>query len=368
MRLEELDRLLASWKERLARIDDELLALEDDTTLGLLPDLGDLYDRRAVFGEALAEAEAVRRSVSRVAFWERTAKTREILALFASPPNADLEAMERACAAGREASRSVKRAWESLDAFFARTEQRLREIARLADALAEPGTTRDEIAVLHVQLEQAGRDVVGAPLLVEERVASGLGPALDALERRLRGREQARHDTARDLTRAKALREEVSLAHAEAVVAAREARRDDRGPPLVTHAPSDAALALEAQWAVCEELAKVGAWEPAASALERFLEAADRLVQKDRAVTASAEAQRARRGDLRSRLLTRRAQLSELAARGIPEPHERERQDRAAEAVLALLDARPTSLDEAEAQLDAYEQGVIALARRARGV
>jgi hypothetical protein len=373
MGLAELDRLLALWVAKLARIDDALLALEADTAHVLLrgardAGLDDLYERRATFGEALEKAQALRRTISSLAFWEHPARTKEILALFATPPAVDLAAMELACTRASEAAHGVKRAWESLDTIFDAADHRLAEIARLADALDEPRTTHDEIAVLLRVLERGRRDVIQDPLPLEAEIAKTLTPAIDALERRLAQRRSARDQVRSELLRASALREAMPLARAEAVAAARDMRRDfvpdARTPALVAE---DAVRALDAHWTDFEALAKACRWELAAAGLARFIETAERHIEQDRAVVAAFEAARARHGELESRLITRRAQASELAARAISEPRDRERQDEEARDVLALLGARPAALVEIEARIDAYEQNVMALARRARG-
>ncbi len=375
MGLAELDRLLALWTAKLAQIDDALLALEADTAHVLLrgardPGLDDLYERRATFGQALEQAQALRETTSSFAFWEHPARTKEILALFGTPPAVDLAAMEVACARAREAALGVKRAWESLDAIFDAADTRLAEIGRVADALDEPPTTHDEIAVLLRVLERGRRDVIHDPLPLEAEIARTLTPGIAALERRLQRRHAAREQVRRELVRASALREAMPLAHAEAVASARDMRRDFVGTPsgeTPALVGDDALRALEAHWADFEALAEGRRWELAAAGLTRFLETAAHHIEQNRAVVAAFEAARARHGELRSRLLTRRAQASELAARAIPEPRDRERQDEEARDVLALLDAQPAALDDIEARIDAYEQNVMALARRARG-
>ncbi|MDB4998402.1 MAG: hypothetical protein JWM74_5834, partial [Myxococcaceae bacterium] len=280
-------------------------------------------------------------------------------------------AMELACTRAREAALGVKRAWESLDTIFDAADHRLAEIARLADALDEPRTTHDEIAVLLRVLEGGRRDVIRDPLPLEAEIKKTLTPAIDALERRLQQRRAARDQVRRELLRASALREAMPLARAEAVAAARDMRRDfvpggksGDAPALVS---DDAARALDAHWTDFEALVKACRWELAAAGLTRFIETAERHIEQDRAVVLAFEAARARHGELKSRLYTRRAQASELAARAISEPRDRERQDEEARDVLALLDAQPAALDEIEARIDAYEQNVMALARRARG-
>jgi hypothetical protein len=372
MGLAELDRLLAAWSARLAGIDDALLALEADTAHVLRnhrdAGLDDLYERRAVFGEALEEAYALRRATSGVAFWEHASKTKEILALFATPPGLDLDAMELACARAAKVAARIKHAWESLDAIFDDAERRVAELTRLADALDEPRTTHDEIALVLRVVEHGRRDVIVDPLPLEAKLATTLAPSLEAVERRLRGRHEARDRVLTELARAKALREALPLARAEAVAAARDLRRDHvpdpKTPALMAE---DAVRALDAHWVDFEALAAARRWELAAAGLSRFIETAEQHLERDRAVVAAFEAARARENELRTRLLTRRAQASELAARAISEPRDRERQDEEAADVLALLDARPVVLDEIEARIDAYERSVIALARRARG-
>src|ERR1700735_4025225 len=164
MTAETLDSLFAQWDDRLARIDESLLALEaeptyqmlapraapraplDGETARLVPPaldaLGELFDQRGRLTEVLERAKAVRATMSGIAFGAKDDKEKEILALLEGPsielppeatplarrtlldpgardvhihPEQLLAAMAAAYESARDAVMSVKHAWERLE-------------------------------------------------------------------------------------------------------------------------------------------------------------------------------------------------------------------------------------------------------------
>ena len=263
MSVEEIDRVLAWWDERLRRIDESLLALEAEPTYQLLAPrsspratmegetlrlvgpaldaLGELFEHRGRLTEVLERAQAVRASMS--SFWGNDDREREILALLEGPsielppeatplarralldlgsrdvrvvPGQLLEAMSAAFQRARDAVVTVQQAWDRVEPAMASVERKLQDARSSATSLGIEGAVREELGQIEAELETARTRVARDPLGASGDIAARLEPRIAAVTVQLGDLVAQRTRVDDGLSRARATLVELQEIHAAA--------------------------------------------------------------------------------------------------------------------------------------------------------
>jgi hypothetical protein len=405
----EVDELLASWDERLKRIDENLIALESEPTYEILAGsrgqkaaldgvtrqrvepalaaLGELFEHRERLTEIVDRAKEIR---ARVSFWDRDQKLVEIKELLYGPsiklasppkplaqrnlldplgnhvavvPDRLLEAMAEVYLAARDAVTAVSRAWAKLEPVLEGVEGELASLQGMARDVGLTAEVAPELEWLARELARVRALVSKDPLGVSGGVDAALLPRLAELRRRLHELNSTKRRVEQGLRDAVAAERRALDGHRLAREAIARAGREFVGLALPASA-DDARLAGLVPWRErISETAKAGRFGPADVGLTRWTEALRGFVAQDEAVVTKVDAAIRERAELGGRLSARRAQLEALAARGAGTPAALVEHARRIEEILR---ARPTALGEAASSLLAYEAEVVALAARAR--
>jgi hypothetical protein len=355
--LEEVDQALAEWRTRLARIDENLVALQLDPTharleqnrdagldgltrervLPALDAMRELFARRGLLydmlgqasglraalnpkrpGEALGEIERLLRGPSIVLPPADTPLgRRSLLGTAEASVTADqlLNAMVQSYEQARDAVAAVDQAWRGLDPECRRAATEADRLEGLAAGLGEDATA--ELAAVRARLSavesSVSRDPLGASTSLTGEVFDGLGQ----VERRLAELGRQREQVSADLDRARAL-----LAEARAAPARLAESRDRCEREVVREGPAPAPLDPGridglAEWlTTLEGTAGAGRWQAAEVGLGRWLTAAQGLLAEAAAGERASQEPLERRDELLGRLLARRQQARVRAARG----------------------------------------------------
>ncbi len=404
----DVDQLIASWEERLSRVDENLILLESEPTyqvlsgrggqkvalegitrqrvLPALEALAQLFEQRERLTEVVDRAKEIRAGVG---FWDKEQKLLEIRQLLYGPsikvgagptplsrrnlldpasndvavvPEQLLFAMSSAYQVARDAVTDVSQAWSRLEPFLEGVE---RELSLLRTTAGEVDDSRalPELDALGTELARIRKFVATDPLGVLDGVEASLTPRLDHLRTTLAEQKAIRARVLVGLDDALVLERECATVHAFAKEVRARAWRE------VAHAKVPAAVddglvaGLSGWREKIEATALAGRFGPADVGLKRWSETARSYVAQDQAVAAALEALVGERTELMGRLSARSAQLEALAKRGVPVDRELVERGRAAE---ALLRARPTAMADAAHAVEAYEAEVVSLADRAR--
>jgi hypothetical protein len=405
MSLDEVDRALAVWQDRLRRVDENLLALEGDINFKLLEGQGapgaglagvtydrvtpvvvamrELFAQRSRLDDILEHARRLRSSISRL--WPAERTLREITGLLCGPsvvlstvqtplaqrtllgtaedrnsitPDQLLAAMVQAFETVRDTVMAVARVWDQLTPELDALQQKLTSLAALAAALGGPpdpdlGALQTELALLR---SRVARDPFG----VHDDVGRRLEPRLTALNDRLAAQGQERAQTQAELARARqslaALRD-ASRAAADSFARGRAEIAEPTGltPPLAEDRLAD----LTAWLATLETTATAGRWRAVQVGLARFRATLDSLLAGEQAAAAANRARLMVREEVAGRLMARQVQLAHLRARGVTDSTDLERR---AEEILQLLRYRPLPLATIEDQFAALEARISRLA------
>lgn len=406
--LAELDAALASWEERLARVDENLLALESDTAYRAVVAARDrlvgasqiaaraatdavahAFDLRARLGEVIARARAVRKSVHGIAFWSHEDKRRQALALLFGPsitvdaapslraleralleggaakltPEQAIVGVERAYDHARASVKAIEQAWSGIEGAAERASAALARADAEASARGERAAFGDDLARVALAIERARGRGETDPVAALEKLAVAVAREVDELAQRVAALAETRARAEALVGRADALRVELERAHAAAIEAARAATNEFGPVGVASAVADDLVLGLDGWRVKLDDAIARRRWGAAAVGLGRWIAAAEGYLANDSSVAAALARLRARRDELRGRLLARRAQAAALVARGAPA---RVGLDADAEEALRLLSRRPTLLDEAERRVDRYEDEVVKMATRVR--
>jgi hypothetical protein len=405
----EVDQLLASWDERLKRVDDNLIALESEPTYELLAGvrgaktaldgvtrhrvepalaaLGELFEHRARLTEVVTRAKEIRASLN---FWDRDQKLvaiRELLdgpsiKLTGSPkplaqrslldasgndvvivPDRLLEWMSNAYLAARDVVTAVSVAWAKLEPVIEGAEGELATLKTIAEDVGVAGEVAPELAWLLGELDRVRARISKDPLGVSAGIDSGLTPRLSALRHHVHELKAKKNRVTTGLRDAAVKERQADEAHQAALEALARAKREVTGvdiPPA-----SDAMLLLGlAPWREkLEKTATAGRFGSADVGLARWNETVHTYLAHDRAVVERVEAALRERTELGGRLSARRAQLDALTAASVVAPTGLVERGLAIEALLRI---RPTDLAHVALALQHYETEVVALAARAR--
>jgi len=413
MREEEIDQLIASWDERLRRVDENLIALEGEPTYQMLGGgrasgsgraglvgetkarvgpaldaLGDLFEHRERLNVVVARAKKLREDLS---FWNKDEKLAEIVALLGGPsitlgtrqlpvaqrnlldaatsevaivPEQLLNEMVRAYQLARDAVAEVGAAWGRLEPLLLDIEREVALVQAEATALDQEEATRTELEQIASLLARVRTTVSTDPLGVTGSVDSDLAPRVSQLRAKLSDLANHKASVTRGLSAAAALLSELAEADRMAMEAVVHASREFAG--FEVGATARAARQEVVQGLIpwrekIESAAKAAHWKAADVGLARWLEVAHGIVAAQREVIRVANGAEQTRTELGGRLSARRAQATALASRGIVAPVELEQLARDAEATLR---ARPTDLAKAARDIDRYEAAVRALTAR----
>ena len=410
MSVEAVDLRLAEWDERLARIDESLLALEAEPTYQMLAPrslpraplegetarvvgpaldaLGEVFEQRGRLTEVLDRARAVRAGMDG-AFWGNDEREREIAALLDGPsvalpprvtplsrrtlldpaaeevraaPAQVLAAMAGAFERARDAVVAVQRAWETVDPALRRMERQLEDARASAASLGVEAVVAGELGAIEGELGAARVRVARDPLGTSGEVVGRLSPRVGALAAELGATAAQRGRVEQGLVRARELLAEVRVVRgraAAAVVAFPEEVEGGRAPGMAT---DEGLVEGLAPWlGKIGEAAARGRWAAAEVGLQKWTEAARAYVANDGPIAAAFEAVLGRREELAGRLSARRAQA---AARGVVVGADAEAAAREAEGLLAR---RPARLARVTELVERYERAVTGRGGGGRG-
>jgi hypothetical protein len=405
----EVDELLASWEERLRRVDENLIALESEpvyelltgkggrgaalegvTRTRVLPALlavGELFEHRARLTEVVERAKRIRENLS---FWEREERLKEIKELLYGPsikmataprplatrglldpsgteanvvPDRLLETMAEVFLAARDAVTQVSQAWGRLEPLLEGVEGELGSLKAIAEEGGVEVEVTGELEWLERELGRVRALVARDPLGVSGGVDAALVPRLRDLRQRLGERRAQKHRVQAAILASVAMEREVGETHAVALEALARVAREIEGE-LLPPVSDDALVRGLGPWREkLERTAATGRFASADVGLGRWNETARAFIAQDRAVLARVEALFALRAELGGRLAARRAQEVALETRGASFDPKLAERAREAE---ALLRARPTPLAKAVRSIDEYEALVLKLAASTR--
>lgn len=402
MDLEPIDRLISAWDERLRQVDENLLALESDSTYQLvsaaavgrgvdlqgvtrskvdqaIDAIGELFEGRRKLADVVEKARAARASISRLAFWSVDEKIAEIESLLVRPtirldlPNAPLsqrrllgaasivgnisaeqllDQMSRGFDLARDSLLAVGKAWSKLDAQIDAISRDLDSIAAAADAEGLRGVVASEIDAASSMLDELRADVDRDPLGASADLTRVLAPVLEGIRTRVDAARTTRERARARLVEATSMLERWRAQRADAEQAVTELPLQFAGvTPRPLSDPS--AITDHALWldrlsnAVIE-----GHFHSAEVGLDRWFQSIAEPLSLDDAALGTLRSLTARRDDLLGRLSARRAQAESLVRRGMPlETNALSSADSAAR----LLAERPTPLADATAALEAFE-------------
>jgi hypothetical protein len=393
MTLDDIDRALADWQERLARVDENLIELDGEPTCELLekselegitkervtPALAamrELFAQRTALNNVLDRARALRASTPR--HWPSPRGLAEIEQLLRGPsiklppvrtplaqrglltaaqredaicPEDLLAAMTQAFEVARDAVLAVDAAWTRLNPGLEDAERQVEALERRARSLgAEAGP---ELAGARGQIEALRRRVSRDPLGTAEGFEGSLTPLLANVRARLDALVAERDQLQRDRDRARRLCQELREAHRAFVEAQARYRREILDPPAAPSPPEDAAIEGLASWLeTLEATLNAGHVQAARVGLSRWLDSAEGYLAQERAARTALDGALAAREELLGRLSARRAQVDSLGRRGLPQAPELEATAQALEALLLRL---PAPLAEATRRVAEFE-------------
>ncbi len=410
--IEQIDRRLSTWTEWLARVDDNLLALEGEPTyqmlaglsgkrahlsgisaervLPALDALADLFQQRQRLGDVFERAKEIRASMSQVAFWENDDKMKAIVDLLDGPsitldartrplarrglldrsaddvavsPEQLLGSMVRAFEVARDAVLAVRDAWAILEPALERMEKEVVDLRAMAKNVDELEAVSGALSAIEHALLGARSRLACDPLGASNSIEGELAPCIADVRSRLTALSSMRPCVLTALAgltdKRRTLGESHQRARSTLALAMKEYADAGFGEPT-----SDESLRGLDEWREkLERTATARRWSSAAVGVERWSETCERYLAADRAVIAATEALASKHAELGGRLSARIAQLETLAARGV-------RGDPVLEDLLrdaqATLERRPLSLDSAETALAAFERALAELVRSRR--
>jgi hypothetical protein len=410
MTLDEIDRALAEWRDRLRCVDENLLALEDEPTCKMLeratlsgstrtrvePALAamrELFQQRTLLQDTIGQARALRDRVgrgplpammlpSRRSLLEiehllrgrsiRLPRLRTPLAqrgLLSGAEREDtispedlLAAMLAAFEGARDAVLAVDHAWARLYPVVDVVEREVAALEALARALGEPFP--DELAAARAEVVALRARVDGDPLADEATLDHGLLPRLQHVRAELEAVGAQQEQAAAEWARARALLQELREAHAAAEAAFVRCRREIEDAAGLTPPGNGLDEGLAAWLNRLEAALEAGHVRAARVGLARWLAEADRQLATERAALAASAAPLAAREELLGRLSARRAQLRALMARGVALDPALEGRGLELE---ALLRRRPTPLARGVRLAEEYEAQLAAAMRQRIG-
>ena len=416
MTLDEIDIALLAWAERLRLIDDNLLALEADSTYQVLKgeagrpsdltgvtaarvkpaldSLTELFESRGKLTDVLDRARAIRASISGLSFWENAEKEAQIerllfrrsihlrtttrpLAARALLANAEQDEsvspeelvtmMVRAFELARDAVISVSQAWSALEPDFARIEAELAHLRAAAESLSE-NAALTALSPIEGEIKALRSGFASDPLGVFGNVGTSILPRIAAVRANVLAQLAAFERVSAALSQIDVLRAELVTQNARAKDAHTRATKE-LSPRPVLQAPlrGEEIDGIDAWTSKLRSTVKEGRFGPAEIGAGRLRETLSAYIAKDAAIVATLDVLLAERGELAGRVSARRAQLNALASRSGTGARDVEAEiHRLAEETEEALRARPTDLTRARKLANAFEKAVSDIAARAR--
>ena len=363
MTLDEIDQTLQSWKARLRRVDENLVALDQDPTAQLLegrdghrpmlkgltqqrvgPALlarGELFEQRVLLSDVLDRAEELRATVSRL--WPSETVLAEIELLLRgksirlpsvqtplaqrsllteaerevrTSPEELLETMLRVFAAARDAVAEVSQAWTKLSPALEREQLELERLQALAGDLGQ-GAIAEGKAV-HTQLESVKQLLASDPLGAAAAL-EGVAQVTTHLRGQLEQLAAIRDRAKAALPQAQALWRDLLTEHAAAAeVVARLPHEIEGAAPVQLVA--DEALETLSPWLhTLAARVSEGKWQTAEVGLRRFSEQVRGYLSHDRNARVAAAMPLQQREELLGRL-SRQAGTGPSAVSARPPP------------------------------------------------
>ena len=400
----ELDRLLVEWAKRLERIDENLFALEEESTYRamrhqptyarLTGETRELVDRTTeTLAELFVERDHLRRLLDEarqtrgaIGFFGDDAKiealrhllygasivlerrpttltNRTLLGSAAIEETVTPSALVTRMAATFEKARrdiaEIATAWREVESELAGLEERSASLGEQAAKLS--ATELTSVTDLRAEVARLRAAVIIDPIAARSSLIS-LSRRVDDLRATLDENFVRRHRVTERLAQTEPRLALLRSTNERAVTAYEPCVREIAGSAATLPAPvSSRAVEDLSSWR--ERLAltvREGRFQPASVGLERWHSALD--VELAAAMRAFEQATQlsARREELRGRLSARRAQAAALLARAQPPvaPAIREQLHQLAQAADDLLVALPVALDRAEQAVVLYERAV----------
>jgi hypothetical protein len=405
--MKEIDQLLEAWDQRLARVDENLLALETEPTYQILAGvtgarapldgitkqrvypaldaLGELFEHRGRLTETLDRAKEVRASVG---FWNKEERLQEVRRLLFEPsikmgavptplakrglldpattevavvPEKLLLAMAQAYEQLRDAVHDVKQAWERLEPSREKAEAEVAGIRGAARSLGIEAELSPELTRLDQDLGAVRARVARDPLGVSGSLDADLRPRIEAARQRVDALGGLRDRVTEELRRATEMRRRIHDAHGAARIASDRGKLEIEEAARLPLPIAEELIAGLDEWLVkLAAIAGEGRFQPVEIGLMRWFETAREYLTHDREIHERFDALAQRRDELAGRVSARRAQAAALSARGHALDPAILEKGREAE---ALLKKRPVSLAQAQHLVAEFEAAVIARAR-----
>jgi hypothetical protein len=401
MTLDEIDRAIAAWDERLAQADQNLLDLNDgdyalveqtaprfigvtrEQVLPAITAMRALFAQRQQVDDVMTRIKAKRSALPRI--WPARQRLDEIAELLRGPSVAlgttmtpveqrrlftPGSAAERATLddvmqtmagefdAVRTAVVAVTESWQRVNPALDALQQKLAALDQFARGV---GLADDsELTSLHAEAEALRTRVATDPLGARADFDLAIQPRLREVNERLEGLAKARADVQQQLRDARARLAALQQAHGTAIASL--ARFHIEIAAEATPRADDAELADLAAWLTrIDQAAAAGRAQAAEIGLRRFADAVEQAIAGDQRATAADQAALDLRDELRGRLAARQAQLRQLRQlrrQGIVADSDLDGQGAA---LARLLAQTPTPLQAAVDQFAAFEARLRAL-------
>jgi hypothetical protein len=328
--VEDVDRLIEAWEQRVALADSNLVALESEPTVQMLARPGGLtaslegvtkqrlgpalegmdrlFEDRGRLAAVVARAREERAAVSPFALWGNDEHLRAVVELLtgrsitmgtaptplasrallgeatreiAITPEELLAGMARDYEAARDAVAALAKAWARLEPELEGVEAELRSLRRDGETFPHGSPVGGELAAIERELAHARRRAAVDPLGTEASFLHVVRPRLEALEERmatdrdLRAHVEAALRSARETLRA------LEGSHARARAGLDRAAERALVHPLPPVSDDDSVRGMAPWLDTLEQTALEGRWAPARVGLERWMQAARDLAALD---------------------------------------------------------------------------------------
>lgn len=334
--LDEVDRLIEAWDQRIALADANLVALESEPTAQMLARPGGLktslegvtkqrlgpalegidrlFEGRERLVAVVAQAKEQRGRFSSFAFWEKDEHLQAIVDLLEGPsiqtamaptplarrallgdvtsevavtPAQFLAGMARDYEAARDAVAAIARAWARLEPDLEAVEAELGDVRRDAATFPAASSVAVELAAIERELGHERRRVAVDPLGTESSFLHVLRPRVEALRRRVAADRELHAYVDATLAAASTLLEVLTRRHAaarSALAAGLHAPTD----PLPSPSDDDSVRGMAPWLETLRKTALEGRWASARIGLDRWMQVARDLRALDDATLGAA--------------------------------------------------------------------------------
>lgn len=275
-------------------------------------------------------------------------------------PETLVSAMSTAFEQARDAVLAVEHARANLLPMLDDARKCLNDLRRTATTVGE--SVEPALTSIEASLDRLQASIERDPLGTQQRAIAELLPQIEALHARLAASVEARARVQSDLARAGRLLDELRSVHDAARQECLRCAEEIVNPVGSDSAAAEGKLGQLTAWLnTLGATVADGRWSAAQVGLGRWFQAANELLDYERAAAAAMRAQLAARDELTGRLQARRAQARALAARG-----------RSLDAALdevaleagSVLRTRPTDVARAAELVRRYESAITDLGRK----